>query len=596
MSRYIGRTPLLLAGLLLAIWVVATTASASTVDLLALWCIEGVLALSLVLVWGHAGILSLGQTAIAGLGGYAFAIVAVSFASEAWFFPVSVAAGLILGALFAAALGYFMFYGRVNAVNVAVITLAVTIILYIVFNATSDPGYKIGSVELGGYNGIVGVPQARLGPETSSALNIRVFFLVCALMAVAAGIAVWLFRRSRTGRVVAAIRCNEGRAELLGHDIRAYKLVVFVFGGCLAGLAGAMLVARSGFVGPTVFALNPAIFAVIWVLVGGRGSIIGGFVGVFLVESLNNYLAGSQGQYAPIYLGMLLLVMVLVFPSGLMELVNRLNKRFFGHRSNATGHQVALIDKDAKESVDRVLQERPHGVELQAVDIHKDFGGFSALAGVDADFSGTGIRCIVGPNGAGKSTFFSLLSGIARPTTGRILLNGVEITDLALHKRADAGIGVKLQVVTLFSELNVYENLWLATRPGSGRDERVDMLLRDFGLADVAATLAGELSHGRQQWVDIAMAVASDPAILLLDEPTAGMSSEETLMTADLVKRLARHAVVIVIEHDMGFIRMLNSPVMVFHLGRVLMEASLAEVERDQTVLDIYLGRGHVSA
>jgi len=232
---------------------------------------------------------------------------------------------------------------------------------------------------------------------------------------------------------------------------------------------------------------------------------------------------------------------------------------------------------------------------LVAGDLKKSFGGVRALDGVSIEFPALGIHCLIGPNGAGKSTFFNLLVGRFRPTAGRIFLGGEDITRLPPYRRARRGIGMKLQVPSLYPGLPVRENVWLAcyaaSRDVREADWRADDMLAWVGLAHRAGELAGSLSHGEQQWLEIGMTLAASPRIILLDEPSAGMTREETHRTVEIVRRLAETASVVVVEHDMEFVRHMGAPITVFHQGRVFAQGTLEELRRDTRVLDVYLGR-----
>ena len=202
---------------------------------------------------------------------------------------------------------------------------------------------------------------------------------------------------------------------------------------------------------------------------------------------------------------------------------------------------------------------------------------------------------MIGPNGAGKSTLFGLLSGQYGVTEGSVLLDEQNLTKWPAYQRARHGIGVKLQVASIYKELSVQENLWLACyampRHAASADARTHQLLEWLQLDDHAQKPAGTLSHGQQQWLEIGMVVATNPCVVLLDEPTAGMTREETRRTGELVAQLGERASVIVVEHDMEFVRQLGAPVTVLHRGRLFTQGSFDELSRDERILDIYLGR-----
>jgi branched-chain amino acid transport system ATP-binding protein len=240
----------------------------------------------------------------------------------------------------------------------------------------------------------------------------------------------------------------------------------------------------------------------------------------------------------------------------------------------------------------------PDSKILETRTLSKSFGGVLAVDGIDFNLNEGEMRCLIGPNGAGKSTFFKLLTGQLRPSAGRILFRGSDITNAQSHEIARCGVGIKTQIPNLFDGLSVHENLRLAARRHtSERDGArvVDEILPRIHMQAKASRRAGELAHGERQWVELGMVLAADPQVVLLDEPTAGMTKNEVATTAELIRVLRDGRAWIVIEHDMQFVRMIADCVTVFHQGRILMEAHVDEVMRDRRVRDIYLGK-HVSS
>jgi branched-chain amino acid transport system ATP-binding protein len=231
-------------------------------------------------------------------------------------------------------------------------------------------------------------------------------------------------------------------------------------------------------------------------------------------------------------------------------------------------------------------------IEVQR--LHKDYGGVHAVNGLSLSVKKNNIHCIIGPNGAGKTTFFKLLMGIDRPTSGRIFYRGYDITALPPFRRARLGLTVKFQNIRVYQDLTVFQNLFIPLRRHhrpSEIPEQVARLLARMHLSGTEDTPVRNLSHGQQQWLSIGMSVAVDPEVLLLDEPTAGMSVEETAETANIVRSLSAHGVtVIVIEHDMEFVRNLNTVTSVLHLGKLFAEGTFAAIEANEDVRRIYLG------
>ncbi|PWE53382.1 ABC transporter ATP-binding protein [Metarhizobium album] len=229
--------------------------------------------------------------------------------------------------------------------------------------------------------------------------------------------------------------------------------------------------------------------------------------------------------------------------------------------------------------------------------LHKSFGGLQVLRGMSFGVPEGEMRVLLGPNGCGKSTFLKTMIGLHRPSAGEIRLAGERIDGLHPHEIARLGVSTKLQVPSVFRELSVYQNIRIAVQRETGRDARsrnmvIDETLDMIGLITQAGNRAGNLSHGHQQWLEIGMAIASQPRILLLDEPTAGMTPEETQQTAQIVLRLNRQKgmTVIIVEHDMAFVSALDAPILVLNQGSIFFEGTLRQVRTHQGVKEIYFG------
>lgn len=235
---------------------------------------------------------------------------------------------------------------------------------------------------------------------------------------------------------------------------------------------------------------------------------------------------------------------------------------------------------------------------LEVRGLNKRFGGLRVLENVDLAVETGEIHCLIGPNGAGKSTLFKLMVGTYEPTEGQILFRNEDVTARRPYERVMRGMSIKMQVPSVFRELPVTQNLVIALQQRLGRDAipaEVERLLALLDLQTQAGTHAGDLSHGQQQWLEIGMALALEPSMLLLDEPTAGMSPEETFRTGELVQRLnSQGMTVLVVEHDMTFIRQIAQKVTVLHFGRVFAQGSIEDIVADPRVAEIYLGKTHV--
>lgn len=301
--------------------IVTAVALPSLVDLFSLlsmtvYLVMALLALSLAFVWGHGGILCFGQAAFFGLGAYTWAVGAFNFGPGVG----AIALAIAVPAVFAALLGYFMFYGKISDVYLGVITLAVTLILFNLMNSTSGDSYRLGEALLGGFNGIPSIPPLTL-PGAAEPLSPEGTFTLAALVLIGAYFGVRVVMASRFGRVVAAVRENEQRALLLGYNASRYKLITFTLGGALAGLAGMLYANWGAFVSPGVFSLSQSAQIIIWVIVGGRGTLIGPIIACVALQAMVTQLGAQHTIDTGLVLGIILILFVLLIPRGLAPTV-----------------------------------------------------------------------------------------------------------------------------------------------------------------------------------------------------------------------------------------------------------------------------------
>ncbi|MDF1735296.1 MAG: ATP-binding cassette domain-containing protein [Minwuia sp.] len=230
-------------------------------------------------------------------------------------------------------------------------------------------------------------------------------------------------------------------------------------------------------------------------------------------------------------------------------------------------------------------------VETRGLSMH--FGGVVAVDQVDFNLRENELRCLIGPNGAGKSTFFKCLTGQLKPTFGDVVIRDLNVNRAHSHEIAGLGVGIKTQVPNVFEGLSVQENIWLAARrfhPAARARSLVEETLDRVRLTDIRREVVNELSHGQRQWVELGMVISAEPWLVLLDEPAAGMTHDEVLLTAELIREINKTASLIVVEHDMQFIRMIADKVTVFHRGAILIEDTMDVVAADPMVREVYLG------
>lgn len=588
------------AVLVIAAFVLAPQLGIATQLKWVLWLSYGIAAISLALVWGQAGIFSLGQSVLFGIGAYAYAVTALNVGVTSGETVSSLLIAVAAGGVLAAVLGYIMFFGRISDVYLAIFTLAVTLIVYTVMASTAGPEYRIGDARLGGFNGMPGLPTISLGiPGLAAGAPLSPGDLL--VFAVVSSVCVYCLARwlmsSRFGQIIRGIRENETRMELLGYDARLYKLAIYVVGGCIAGFAGGLFASWGTFINPEVFSLTQAAMIVVWVMVGGRESLAGAFVGAVLVQWIADQADAMIPGQTPLILGTMLILVVLCLPRGVVPALQALVAKVFS--LNRGGAPAAPVPPPGPElaSATSAPEPRVAGTALEAQAVSKNFGGLTVLSDVSLRFTGPGIHAVIGANGAGKSTFFGCLSGRHPVSSGSILLDNRDITALPTYRRARLGLGIKLQVPSIFPALTVRENLELCCRTtdAAARLQEIDSLFRGLGIAWRWEVRAETLSHGEKQWLEIAMVVAQNPAIIMLDEPAAGMTKDERQQTVRLIRELGDRHTVIVVEHDMQFIKALDAPVAMLHQGRNFRAGTFNEVSADPEVMDVYLGRRHAA-
>ncbi|MEH6545205.1 MAG: ATP-binding cassette domain-containing protein [Sneathiella sp.] len=231
---------------------------------------------------------------------------------------------------------------------------------------------------------------------------------------------------------------------------------------------------------------------------------------------------------------------------------------------------------------------------LETMDLTMRFGGVTACDAVNFKLKSRELRCLIGPNGAGKSTFFKCLAGLLRPSDGQIVMRGEETTNWDTHAIASQGVGTKTQVPSVLDGVSVHENIWLAARrffSSSASNSKAAEIIERLSLGDIAKTEVGRLAHGERQRVELGIVAAGDPWLILLDEPAAGMTSQDVDQMIEIIHEMTRTAAVIIVEHDMQFIRSIATDVTVFYQGRVLMEDHVEAVMSDELVRNVYLGK-----
>jgi ABC-type branched-subunit amino acid transport system ATPase component/ABC-type branched-subunit amino acid transport system permease subunit len=577
-----------------------STASSFTVSNTTFFLVSVPLVLGLALLWGHCGILSFGQVAFLGIAGYAYAVI-MGNVSEEWIWTVIAAASaLLLVAIVSTFFAYFVFYGRVSSWITPILTLALTLVLELFLGQTSGYQWRIGTALLGGFNGMNLIPSLKIGGREFSVFDNSLFYLattICLLLFVG----LELFGRTRAGAIVRSIRDDPERAELLGHNVRLIQTIVFVVSAILAGVSGLLYVWWGNYIDPSSFGLINATLPVIYAVVGGKESFLCVTVATLWLGYLADALSAQGGQYAFVVNGALLLAAMLFFPNGIiLELGKWLfaaGRRLARGTIVSSGEEVMASDGGREASAGALSIQMnvagspaANGSPVLSVDaVSKRFGGLVAVDELTLSVKSGEICCIVGPNGAGKSTLFNLISGRLMQDSGTITFAGRDLRPLQPHERCHLGLAIKFQSSRVFSTLSVAENLLVAGRQEIGEVAR--SMLASYGLSVVGDDLAADLGPVQRQVLELVMVLRSGPQLLMLDEPTVGMTAPDVRALAQVIRSLpGMHITLLIVEHDMEFVRLVADRIIVMHRGRYYAAGSVSEIEQHAGVREIYLG------
>ena len=581
----------------------------NTVNRILVW---GLFGIGFDILFGYTGLLSFGQSALYGTGGF----VAAYLLTRAGFPHVVTA--LLIGTVVAAVVGYLvgLVALRRTGIYFAMITVAIAEVFYFVeFNPLAD--------WTGGENGLPGVPtpSLALGFTTlhfTTGWSLYPFLAFCYFVGIVIGLRIV---RSPVGVILRAIRENPLRAAAVGHDVRAYKLAAFVTAAAYAGFAGGLLGVLQAFMPPEAFTFDTSGQLVMQTAIGGRGTLFGPLVGAAVWLFLEDFLQATLGLGATwkLVLGVVFVLLVCFLRQGIIggvvDVYEWLRRRRRGGVHVVTGAHAAPEDLAPVRSVVTPMAAHHHadsrftGPILVATGLTKRYGGVVANAGIDFTVQAGEVRGIIGPNGAGKSTFFRMLTCEVAPTSGRIVFEGRDITGLAVTDVCQLGLTKSYQVNQLFNRLTVRENVTIAVLADLRGKVKLDMLrsleriprLRELvehtlamvHLTDRMDTPVAQLAYGEKRRLEVGLALASSPSLLLLDEPLAGMSPRERAETVALLRTIARGRTLIVIDHDMDSLFELVQRVTVLHEGRVLVDGTPAEIKGNAQVQEAYLGGVH---
>jgi branched-chain amino acid transport system permease protein len=581
-----------------------------------------IVALGLVLLTGVGGLTSFGQAAFVGVGAYATAVLATQLALSPWLglivgIALTVAIALVLAAITLRMSGHYL--------PLATIAWGLSL------------SYTMANVEgLGRYDGLLGIPALEVfGISLHDGRKMYGLIWVVALLA---ALATLRLLDSRPGRAIRALKGGAAMAEAMGISTYRYKVVIFVYAAVLAAISGWLFAHYQRTVNPTPFGLNRGIEYLFMAVLGGVGQVWGAFVGAGAVKLIEDQLqvwlpafTGTSGNYEVIVFGVLIVLVLKYAPDGLWPAINRLVERWL---------PPPRRKKDWADAPRLAERARPRAgdVLLQVNALRKEFGGLVAVNDVSFELRAGEIVGLIGPNGAGKSTTFNLLTGALPLTRGSATFAGHAIGGLPSRAIARLGVSRTFQHVKLLPEMTVLENVALGAyqRGSSGvlramlrldRDEErrcfaeAEAQLQRIGMGHQLHELAGNLPLGPQRLLEIARALCTDPVLLLLDEPAAGLRHQEKQALATVLRQLSRnegplpssstplgggpgHAPalgarkregisILLVEHDMDFVMGLTDRIVVMEFGTKLIEGTPAEVQASPAVRAAYLGTEH---
>lgn len=544
-----------------------------------------IVAVTVDILWGYTGYLTFGQSAFFGLGAYAAGLVFTHVGFSAAYVVLAVAVAIAATALVGGLVGWLSFYRGASPFFATVMSLVLPIVLSQLLLS--------GGAWTGSSSGLTGF-------ETFDLSLTAWYWLSGAALAIVATLG-WLFVRSDGGRLLAAIRDNEARCSYLGINTSLIKIVLLIATAVIAGLAGFGYGAFSGVVAPELSGFVLGTQMIIWVALGGRGTLWGPVLGSLLINVASAYLSSSMPFVWQLVLGAAFVVVIVLVPQGLVPLLIKPFQR------NAAGAAAApeLIERAVSES------HRPGAGEpaLRMSGVERHFGSLKVLQGIDFAADSGELVGLIGPNGAGKTTLMRCMSDGAERTAGSVALCGTDIGTLPPERCVRLGLGRKFQNANIFETLTVAQSLRIAStiveRPSFARSSTT-LALPPYALEVIRATqldrklgaLAKDLSHGEQQALELAMVLALEPRIVLLDEPTAGLTKVERTQIGNVLAALARRygLCCLLVEHDLDFVAEVATRIVVLHQGRIVMQGSFDEVVNSELVKTIYAGSANGDA
>jgi branched-chain amino acid transport system ATP-binding protein len=574
---------LVLPPILLALGLTMT--SATEVVVFALAC------MALNILVGHTGLVSFGHGAWFGLAAYAAALIQRNLMPDSFFGPTI--AGVLIVAVVATAFGFLIL--RRRGVYFSLLTLALAAMLYsISFRWTEVTG---------GENGLGGITRPTLfGFNLESSTYYYWFVALIAFVVLAL---LWRFHNSPVGSVLVAIRENEQRARFLGYPTNRYKLAAFVLSATITGLAGILLLFQNRMTSADPISVSFSGDLLAMVVIGGMRSFLGPALGALFFILFREFLSIYTENWL-FWFGLIFVGFIVFSPTGLVGVAERLLAPFRKKVVEDAAMSARRIEVLPLPEFLRPTSHVDGGPVLSARHIVKSFGGIKAVQGIDISIADRTLHALIGPNGAGKTTAFNLLSGMYPPDEGTVSLLGQPIAGETPEEIATAGIGRSFQITNLFPALSVGENIRLAAQARHPRrfdpianalsieaiNAETDATIRYLGLAGIEKAEAGTLSYGGQRLLDMGVALATAPRVLLLDEPLAGLAAAERERIGAIIKRISADVPVLLVEHDIDRVFQLADHVTVMNEGHVLLDGTVEDARASPKVQEVYIGSG----
>jgi len=547
--------------------------------------------MGLVLLTGVSGLTSFGQAAFVGIGAYTTAWLTLNLGWSPW---LTLWVGL--GLTFISALVVGMITLRMSGHYLPLATIAWGLSLY----------YLMGNLDaLGKYDGLLGLQSLSIGSFDIG--QGRPFFVLTWLILLAAALCMSQLLDSRAGRAIRSLKNGTQMAEAMGINTFRYKVTAFVMAALLASVAGWLLAHFQRTVNPSAFGLKMGIEYLFMAVVGGIGHIWGAIVGAGLIKLMDDYLQvllpkliGTSGSYEVIVFGVVLVLVLKYMPDGLWSLVSRFMPR---HDRKVDWADADHLQETHKPQTGELL--------LDVQDVRKQFGGLLAVNDIRFQIKAGEIVGLIGPNGAGKSTTFNLITGVLTLTSGAVTFRGETISGLPSREILRKGMARTFQHVKMIPDMTVLENVAIggysrghtgvvAGMLGTNRDEEQRLFklaqqqLERIGIGHTMHEQAGNLAMGQQRLMEIARALCADPALLLLDEPAAGLRHKEKQDLANVLRQLQSEGVsILLVEHDMDLVMQVCDKLVVMEFGTLLLEGTPKEIQESPVVRAAYLGTEH---